>query len=79
MTNLIGDDILSYEQWLTVPGATVHLYGKAYRGRAARWAMSPKWLRRQEAARFAAFAGRDFRSGPLQAFHHAGRLSLSQR
>ncbi|HEV7636762.1 MAG TPA: 5-(carboxyamino)imidazole ribonucleotide synthase [Bradyrhizobium sp.] len=28
MTNLIGDDILSYEQWLTVPGATVHLYGK---------------------------------------------------
>ncbi|MFB9267076.1 5-(carboxyamino)imidazole ribonucleotide synthase [Bradyrhizobium erythrophlei] len=28
MTNLIGDDILSYEQWLTVPGAAVHLYGK---------------------------------------------------
>jgi 5-(carboxyamino)imidazole ribonucleotide synthase len=28
MTNLIGDDIDSYEQWLTVPGATVHLYGK---------------------------------------------------
>jgi len=28
MTNLIGDDILSYEKWLTVPGATVHLYGK---------------------------------------------------
>ena len=28
MTNLIGDDILSYEQWLTVLGATVHLYGK---------------------------------------------------
>ena len=28
MTNLIGDDILSYERWLTVPGATVHLYGK---------------------------------------------------
>ena len=28
MTNLIGDDILDYEQWLTVPGATVHLYGK---------------------------------------------------
>jgi 5-(carboxyamino)imidazole ribonucleotide synthase len=28
MTNLIGDDINSYEQWLTVPGATVHLYGK---------------------------------------------------
>jgi 5-(carboxyamino)imidazole ribonucleotide synthase len=28
MTNLIGDDLNSYEQWLTVPGATVHLYGK---------------------------------------------------
>jgi 5-(carboxyamino)imidazole ribonucleotide synthase len=28
MTNLIGDDILGYEQWLTVPGAAVHLYGK---------------------------------------------------
>jgi 5-(carboxyamino)imidazole ribonucleotide synthase len=28
MTNLIGDDINGYEQWLTVPGATVHLYGK---------------------------------------------------
>jgi len=28
MTNLIGDEINSYEQWLTVPGATVHLYGK---------------------------------------------------
>jgi len=28
MTNLIGDDIHSYERWLTVPGATVHLYGK---------------------------------------------------
>jgi 5-(carboxyamino)imidazole ribonucleotide synthase len=28
MTNLIGDDILSYQEWLTVPGATVHLYGK---------------------------------------------------
>src|SRR6266481_2853086 len=28
MTNLIGDDIYGYEQWLTVPGATVHLYGK---------------------------------------------------
>jgi 5-(carboxyamino)imidazole ribonucleotide synthase len=28
MTNLIGDDINDYEQWLTVPGATVHLYGK---------------------------------------------------
>jgi 5-(carboxyamino)imidazole ribonucleotide synthase len=28
MTNLIGDDILDYTKWLTVPGATVHLYGK---------------------------------------------------
>ena len=28
MTNLIGDDINGYEQWLTIPGATVHLYGK---------------------------------------------------
>jgi 5-(carboxyamino)imidazole ribonucleotide synthase len=28
MTNLIGDEILDYERWLAVPGATVHLYGK---------------------------------------------------
>jgi 5-(carboxyamino)imidazole ribonucleotide synthase len=28
MTNLIGDDINDYERWLTVPGTTVHLYGK---------------------------------------------------
>ncbi len=28
MTNLIGDDVLGYEKWLSVPGATVHLYGK---------------------------------------------------
>jgi len=28
MSNLIGDDIRDYEQWLTVPGTTVHLYGK---------------------------------------------------
>ncbi|MGJ4940520.1 5-(carboxyamino)imidazole ribonucleotide synthase [Bradyrhizobium sp. HKCCYLS1011] len=28
MTNLIGEEINTYEQWLTVPGATVHLYGK---------------------------------------------------
>jgi 5-(carboxyamino)imidazole ribonucleotide synthase len=28
MTNLIGDDINEYPRWLTVPGATVHLYGK---------------------------------------------------
>ena len=28
MTNLIGDEINSYADWLDVPGATVHLYGK---------------------------------------------------
>jgi len=28
MTNLIGDDVHDYASWLTVPGATVHLYGK---------------------------------------------------
>jgi 5-(carboxyamino)imidazole ribonucleotide synthase len=28
MTNLIGEEINNYAQWLTVPGATVHLYGK---------------------------------------------------
>jgi 5-(carboxyamino)imidazole ribonucleotide synthase len=28
MTNLIGDEVRDYERWLTVPGATVHLYGK---------------------------------------------------
>jgi 5-(carboxyamino)imidazole ribonucleotide synthase len=28
MTNLIGDEIDSYVDWLQVPGATVHLYGK---------------------------------------------------
>jgi len=28
MTNLIGDEINDYERWLSVPGATVHLYGK---------------------------------------------------
>jgi 5-(carboxyamino)imidazole ribonucleotide synthase len=28
MTNLIGEDVTGYAQWLTVPGATVHLYGK---------------------------------------------------
>ena len=28
MTNLIGDDINGCERWLTIPGATVHLYGK---------------------------------------------------
>lgn len=28
MTNLIGSDIDDYARWLTVPGATVHLYAK---------------------------------------------------
>jgi 5-(carboxyamino)imidazole ribonucleotide synthase len=28
MRNLIGKDIEDFAQWLTVPGATVHLYGK---------------------------------------------------
>jgi 5-(carboxyamino)imidazole ribonucleotide synthase len=28
MTNLIGDEINDYERWLSIPGATVHLYGK---------------------------------------------------
>ncbi len=28
MTNLIGDDIDDYGQWLATPGATVHVYGK---------------------------------------------------
>jgi 5-(carboxyamino)imidazole ribonucleotide synthase len=28
MTNLIGDEILDYGKWLTVPGAAVHIYGK---------------------------------------------------
>jgi 5-(carboxyamino)imidazole ribonucleotide synthase len=28
MTNLIGSDIDDFAQWLTTPGATVHLYGK---------------------------------------------------
>ena len=28
MTNLIGNEIDSYAKWLTVPGTTVHLYGK---------------------------------------------------
>jgi 5-(carboxyamino)imidazole ribonucleotide synthase len=28
MTNLIGDEINDYARWLTVPGVTVHLYGK---------------------------------------------------
>jgi 5-(carboxyamino)imidazole ribonucleotide synthase len=28
MTNLIGDEVNSYTDWLTVPGATVHIYGK---------------------------------------------------
>lgn len=30
MTNLIGADVHDYTRWLTVPGATVHLYGKRH-------------------------------------------------
>ncbi|NEW94366.1 5-(carboxyamino)imidazole ribonucleotide synthase [Rhodopseudomonas sp. BR0M22] len=30
MTNLIGDDVHDYARWLSVPGATVHLYGKRH-------------------------------------------------
>jgi 5-(carboxyamino)imidazole ribonucleotide synthase len=29
MTNLIGEEVADYRRWLTVPGACVHLYGKA--------------------------------------------------
>lgn len=29
MTNLIGAEIDDYAKWLTVPGVSVHLYGKA--------------------------------------------------
>jgi 5-(carboxyamino)imidazole ribonucleotide synthase len=29
MTNLIGDEVEQYRDWLAVPGAAVHLYGKA--------------------------------------------------
>jgi 5-(carboxyamino)imidazole ribonucleotide synthase len=29
MINLIGDEVEDYRQWLSVPGAAVHLYGKA--------------------------------------------------
>ncbi len=28
MTNLIGNEVNEYERWLTVPGASIHLYGK---------------------------------------------------
>ena len=28
MTNLIGEEINGYEEWLKAPGATVHIYGK---------------------------------------------------
>jgi 5-(carboxyamino)imidazole ribonucleotide synthase len=28
MTNLIGDEVEQYRDWLTVPGTSVHLYGK---------------------------------------------------
>ncbi len=39
MTNLIGDEINTYEKWMSLPGATVHLYGKGSRGPDGRWAM----------------------------------------
>jgi len=29
MTNLIGSEVEDYRRWLTIPGAAVHLYGKA--------------------------------------------------
>jgi 5-(carboxyamino)imidazole ribonucleotide synthase len=29
MTNLLGSDAADYARWLTVPGASVHMYGKA--------------------------------------------------
>ena len=29
MINLIGSEVEDYRAWLTVPGAAVHLYGKA--------------------------------------------------
>jgi 5-(carboxyamino)imidazole ribonucleotide synthase len=29
MTNLIGEEVAEYRRWLSVPGACVHLYGKA--------------------------------------------------
>jgi 5-(carboxyamino)imidazole ribonucleotide synthase len=29
MTNLIGDEVDDFARWLTIPGASVHLYGKA--------------------------------------------------
>ncbi len=29
MTNLIGSEVEDYRRWLTLPGASVHLYGKA--------------------------------------------------
>jgi 5-(carboxyamino)imidazole ribonucleotide synthase len=28
MTNLIGDEVAAHREWLEVPGACVHLYGK---------------------------------------------------
>jgi 5-(carboxyamino)imidazole ribonucleotide synthase len=30
MTNLIGAEVDDYARWLTVPGASIHLYGKAH-------------------------------------------------
>ena len=30
MINLIGGEVADYQRWLSVPGAAVHLYGKAH-------------------------------------------------
>jgi 5-(carboxyamino)imidazole ribonucleotide synthase len=30
MTNLIGAEVDDYAKWLTMPGTSVHLYGKAH-------------------------------------------------
>jgi 5-(carboxyamino)imidazole ribonucleotide synthase len=29
MTNLIGSEIENYRSWLSIPGAALHIYGKA--------------------------------------------------
>ena len=37
MTNLIGSEMNEAARWLTVPGASVHIYGKGERVRGAKW------------------------------------------
>ena len=39
MTNLIGDDVNDYAQWLTFPAPPCIFTARARRGRAARWGM----------------------------------------